>query len=269
MTSQDIGAAVATAGRPASGVTRPTVTLLSLAALAWAGSTAYARHMGNGAGTMGLTFGEFLAMWASMMAAMMLPAVAPVVAVYERTITTNRTVRLSRFVAGYLLVWASAGIPVYGALRVVDRVVGDSDTIMRNVAVGVLVAAGLYQLTPFKSRYLGACRSPLPQFSRGGKVNCGEGSDLKVGVQHGGRCLACSWALMALFIAFGAMNLWAMIALAAVVAGERVLPRGDIVGRWAAAACLILAVLVLASPPAANVLVPSPDSMPNMNMTRM
>ena len=259
--------AAAPVGRPALRVTRSTVTLLALAALAWAGSVPYARRMGNSLGSMGMAFGPFVAMWASMMTAMMLPAVAPVASVYTRTITTNRVVRVSLFVGGYLLVWASVGIPVYGVLRVVDHVVGDSDTIMRNIAVGLLVATGLYQLSPLKSRFVSRCRSPLAQLSSYDNLKGGPLCDLKIGLQHGVSCLACSWALMALFIAFGVMNLWAMVALAGVVAGERLLPRGGLVARWAGATCLLLAALVLASPRATDALVPSASSTSNMNMT--
>jgi predicted metal-binding membrane protein len=68
-------------------------------------------------------------------------------------------------------------------------------------------------------------------------------------------------------VAFGVMNVWAMVALAAVVVAERVLPRGEVVGRWAGAACLLLAILVLSSPSAANAVVPATTSMSNPTMT--
>ena len=248
-------------------VSRSTVALLSLAALAWAGCGAYARHMGNGSGSMGMALGVFLAMWATMMAAMMLPALAAVASVHVRTSATNRAVRLSLFVGGYLLVWSAVGIPAYAVLRVVDHVVGDSDRIMRNIAVGILIAAGLYQLSTLKSRCLDRCRQPRPQLSRDDNVEAGPLRDLKVGSQHGVSCLACSSALMALFIAFGVMSMWAMVALATAIAGERLLRRGEVV-RWAAAAvCLLLGALVSTSPRAAEALVPSTSWMSNMTMS--
>ena len=97
---------------------------------------------------------------------MMLPAVAPVASAYAPSVTSRRTVRLSLLVAGYLLVWGAVGIPLYTALRIVDHVVGDSHTITRHIAVGILTAAGLYQLSPLKSRRLGRCRSAVAQLSR-------------------------------------------------------------------------------------------------------
>ncbi len=259
MTAPALGAA-----RPSFRLTPTPVALIALAALAWVGVIAYARDLGNGPGSMGMPLGQFLPMWAVMMTAMMLPAVAPVASLYSRTITSERTSerrserapRLSLFVAGYLIAWAAAGIPAYALLRVVDHVAGDSDTAMRAIAAVTLAAAGLYQLTPLESRCLHHCRSPLAQLLHYGNVK-GPLRDLKVALHHAGYCLACCWALMALFIAFGVMNVWAMLGLAAIVVGEKVLRRGEAIGRYAGVAFLVLSVLVLASPSVANALVPS------------
>jgi predicted metal-binding membrane protein len=261
----DISAPAARVDRPAWR-TGSTITLLALAALAWAGSVAYARHLGNGPGTMGMALGAFLAMWAAMMTAMMAPAVAPVATAYARTIPSNRAARLALFVAGYLLVWAAVGIPVYGTLRIVDHLVTDSHVTTRNIAAVVLVVAGAYQLSPLKARSLGRCRSELAQLSGDDNITGSPARDLTRGLHYGLSCLACSWALMALLIAFGVMSVWAMVALAAVVVGERVLPRGQVVGQWAGAACLPLALLVLSSPSTANAVVPRTSSNSNMTM---
>ena len=91
-------APAAPAGRPALQLTPQNAAMLAIAALAWAGVITYALDMGNGAGTMGLSFAEFLPMWALMMVAMMLPAVAPVASLYQRTITSDRGWRLALFV---------------------------------------------------------------------------------------------------------------------------------------------------------------------------
>jgi predicted metal-binding membrane protein len=259
-------APTAPAERPTLRLTPSTVALLALAALAWAGVIAYARDMGNGAGSMGIPLAEFTAMWALMMTAMMAPAVAPVASLYARTITSQRAARLALFIVGYLFVWALSGIPAYAVLRLVDHAGGNGNTTMRNIAVGVLAAAGAYQLSPLKARCLRHCRSPLAQLLHYGNVK-GRMRDLKVALHHAGYCLGCCWALMALFIAFGVMNLWAMLGLAAVVLGEKVLPRGEAIGRLAGGACVVLAVLVLASPRVANTVVPSMN--PGMKSTPM
>jgi predicted metal-binding membrane protein len=251
-----VTAEVAPAERPSIRLTPSTVTLLAIALLAWAGVIAYWRSMGNGAGTMGMPLGEFLPMWGVMMAAMMLPAVAPVASLYVLTIKSDKAKRVSLFVAGYLLAWTVAGIPFYAVLRWIDHVGGDSDTTLRNIAVVALVAAGVYQLTPLKTRCLRHCRSPLGQLLHYGNVK-GRFRDLKVAAHHAGFCLACCWGLMVLFFAFGVMSVWAMIGLATVVVGEKVLRQGELLGRVAGVVFLVLALLVLVSPRVADALVPS------------
>lgn len=251
---------------PAAPLVRPTlrltpygVAMLGVAALAWAGVVAYARHMGNGVGTMGLSLVEFVPMWSLMMTAMMLPAVSPVASLYLRTINANRAQRLTMFVGGYLLVWSVVGIPAYVALRVVDHHLTDSDVGMRILAAVLLAAAGLYQLTPLKGVCLRHCRSPLGQLLRYGNVK-GRARDLKVALHHAAFCLGCCWALMTLFVAFGVMNVWAMLGLAAIVVSEKVLRQGEAIGRLAGAAFLVVALSVAASPRVADAVVPSMPS---------
>ena len=72
---------------------------------------------------------------------------------------------------------------------------------------------------------------------------------------------------MALFIAFGVMNIWVMLALTAVVVSEKVLRRGEQIGRLAGLGFLAIALLIVASPTVADRLVPSStasDSMTEM-----
>ena len=217
---------------------------------------------------MAMSLVELFVMWTAMMAAMMLPAVAPVASLYARTITSDRPGRLALFVAGYLIAWTTAGIPAFYALRLVDHYAGDSDAAMRTMAVVVLVATGLYQLSPLKSRCLRHCRSPIAQLLHYGNVK-GPLRDLKVSLHHAAYCLGCCWALMALFLAFGVMNVWAMLGLALVVVGEKVLPRGEIVGRVAGGAFLAVAALVLVSTSAAEALVPGAGVSPDGTMMEM
>jgi len=47
-----------------------------------------------------------------------------------------------------------------------------------------------------------------------------------MGVEHGGWCVGCSWALMAALLALGVMSLTWMALMAVLIAAERVLPRG-------------------------------------------
>lgn len=249
-------ASVAPVERPVLRLTRESIVMLGVAALAWAGVIAYARDMGNGVGTMGTSLLEFMGMWSLMMTAMMLPAVAPVASLYLRTIVSDRPRRLGLFVGGYLTVWASAGIPAYIALRFVDDRVAASTATMRTISVVVLGAAGVYQLTPLKAVCLRHCRSPLGQLLHYGNVK-GPGKDLKVALHHAGFCLGCCWALMALFLAFGVMNLWAMLGLAVIVFSEKLLPHGETIGRMVGVVFVVLALLVATSMRVADAVVPS------------
>lgn len=260
-----MSAPVAPADRPTLRWTPATFVMLAVAALAWAGVIAYARDMGNGAGTMGLSLREFIPMWGGMMTAMMLPAVAPVATLYARTIRTNRGARLTLFVAGYLAVWALAGVPAYYVLRVVDHFAADSDTALRNIAVITLLTTGVYQLTPLKSRCLRHCRSPISQLLHYGNMK-GRLRDLKVALHHAAYCLGCCWALMALFVAFGVMNVWLMIGLAAMVLAEKVLPSGELIGRLAGVVFVVLGGLVLLSPSVADAVIPSMETMDDQPM---
>lgn len=235
--------------------------MVGVAALAWAGVIAYARDTGNGIGTMGMPLVEFVSMWSLMMTAMMLPAVGPVASLYLRTINSNRIHRLSLFVGGYLIVWSAVGVPVYLALRVVDDHISDAGSTIRAVAVALLAIAGLYQLTPLKAVCLRHCRSPLGQLLRYGEAK-GRGRDLKVAVHHAGFCLGCCWPFMALFVAFGVMNVWAMLGLAAVVVSEKLSRHGETIGRVAGAAFIVLALFVAVSPQVAEAAVPSIPSGP-------
>ena len=181
--------------------------------------------MGNGPGTMGLGLAGFIAVWTAMMAAMMLPAVAPVGALYLRTIRARATgwarlVRTGAFLAGYIAVWAAVGILAYLAALGAERLVEDAPTAGRWAAAGIVLAAGIYQLTPLKDACLAHCRSPLGLLLHVGNYR-GPLRDIRAGVYHGGYCVGCCWALFAILIAVGIMNLAWMAALALVILLEK------------------------------------------------
>ena len=67
---------------------------------------------------------------------------------------------------------------------------------------------------------------------------------LIMGLRHGIYCVGCCWFLMALLFVAGVMNLLWIAAIAAFVLVEKVVPRGDLVGR-VAGGVLVLAGLVM------------------------
>jgi predicted metal-binding membrane protein len=213
---------------------------------------------------MGLGIGTFLAVWSLMMAAMMLPSVTPFASLYTRTFTDNRGTRLLTLAVGYLLIWSLAALPAYGLAWLADRAVGGHPALSTALAVMIFAACGIYQLTPLKDRCLARCRSPLGFVFRFGSFR-GRSKDLRVGLYHGTFCLACCWGLMALLIAFGLMNLAAMIVLAGVVVVEKTGPWGRRLSQFLGIVALALAIAVIFDPHLApGLMTHSSENMGNM-----
>ena len=201
------------------------MALLAAAALAWALTVRFASGMPAGPGTMGLDLPAFLALWALMMAAMMLPSVAPFASLYARTLRARSTGRIRvlrslSLLTGYLAAWVLFGLIGYVAAWAGGRLATQAPNLAAWIGAGVLAAAGLYQLTPLKSRCLSRCRSPLGfllQFGgRSGRLR-----DLRVGLHHGAYCVGCCSGLMVVLVAVGTMNLAWMAALAGTVLLEK------------------------------------------------
>ena len=237
-----------TSARPAPHLraTPQAAVVLLAAAGAWALTVNRALDMGTGVGTMGLSVAAFLVMWALMMTAMMLPAVAPLASLYVRTFTDRPWRRILAFAGGYLVAWSAAGVPLFLLARVADHADADA-TWPRIVAAVIFATAGAWQFTGAKDRCLGHCRSPIGLLLHYGNYK-GRTRDLRVGLHHAAYCLGCCWALMVLFVAFGVMNLFAMVGLAAVVLAEKQWSRGEQLARVAGVALLALAVIVLFAP---------------------
>ena len=231
--------------RPRPGLAaREVAVLLVLAAGAWAATVTIARGMSGMTGTMGLGLAAFVAVWTLMMAAMMLPSVAPTAALYAKTVQSRRTVRLAGMVAGYLAVWAVAGLPAYGLAWMTGSLTGQHPSVAHVLAIVTFAVVGAYQLSPLKDRCLAHCRSPLALLLHYGSYR-GRSRDLRVGLHHGGYCLGCCWGLMVILIAVGVMNLVAMVGLAALVLVEKTWRWGVVAGRIAGVALLALAVAAI------------------------
>ncbi len=237
-------------------LTPPASPLLLAAAAGWVGVVVVARHMGPMPGTMGLGMGSFVAVWALMMAAMMLPSVTPFASLYSRTFTDRRARRLGTLALGYLLIWTLAAVPAFGLAWLADRTLAGHPTEATALAVAIFAACGIYQLTPVKDRCLARCRSPLGFVFKFG-AHRGRFRDLRAGLYHGAFCLACCWGLMALLVAFGLMNLAAMIVLAAIVLVEKAGPWERRASRFFGVAALLMAVAVAFDPHLAPGLVPA------------
>ena len=160
--------------------------LLLVAAGAWAGTVLLARGMAGMTGTMGLSLAVFVPVWTLMMAAMMLPSVTPTASRYARSVSGRRTARIAGLAAGYLAVWAAAGIPAFGLAWLAGWVTGRHPGAAHVFAVAAIAACGAYQLSAPKDRCLTHCRAPLTVSRPGGWAR-----DLGAGVRHGAYCLGC------------------------------------------------------------------------------
>lgn len=233
----------------------PSVLLL-LAAAGWWWSARMAADM-ESMGSMGsmssagasMSFAAFVAAWVAMMAAMMFPAISPVVRLYARAAEKGGVAPVAFFVAGYLVVWSAVGIPAYFAWQELAAPLDRGDVWVGRLAGATLLVAAIYQLTPLKSMCLRHCRSPISFFLRHAGTNVGTPSRaVRLGATHGTFCLGCCWALMAVLVAVGTMNLAWMVALTVVIFVEKVAPRGERFAVGVAAALAVLAVVLLVDP---------------------
>lgn len=206
---------------------------------------------GSGAATAA-TLGLF-AMWAAMMVGMMLPAVLPNVLLFSAMARQRREhgrapLSVSGFVGGYLLVWI--GFSLLAALlqtRLHDALLPlTSQSRSAAIAAGLLLfVTGLYQWTRFKVACLAHCRSPLGHFTAHWQE--GPGGALRMGMGHGLLCLGCCWLLMGLLFVGGVMNAWWIGGLGLLVLLEKLVPRGDLLGRVAGAGLAVWGLLLIVS----------------------
>jgi predicted metal-binding membrane protein len=189
----------------------------------------------------------FVVAWAVMMTAMMLPSALPMIALYAATQrsagATAKGVPVAVFTLVYLALWAAVGAPVYLASVVAGAL---APAVVPYGLALVLLAAGVYQLSPLKQVCLRACRSPLGFLL--GRWRAGYRGSLALGWAHALYCLGCCWALMVVLVAAGAMGLAWVLLVTAVVAAEKLVPRGEWVARAAGGALVLLGVAVALRP---------------------
>jgi len=193
--------------------------LVALSALGWAWSLQIA-----GAGHHGLPLWGRVLMWTTMMVGMMVPPEVPTLVRVAQEGSGGRwraAWSAATLLGGYLGVWALASV----ALAMLDARLGawglmTHDMASRSVALNVIVlgAAGLAQLSPWKSACLERCRS----FPRG--LPDGAALPLGSGVRHGVASVSSCGVLMLVLLVVGAMNWMAMLLLTALLVAERLAP---------------------------------------------
>jgi predicted metal-binding membrane protein len=110
---------------------------------------------------------------------------------------------------------------------------------------GLLAVAGLYQFSALKNLCLTRCRSPLAFFLAHWRE--GTRGAVYLGLRHGAHCVGCCWALMALMLAAGTINLAWTAALTVLMLAEKVLPGGLLIGRVVGAGLILWGAALLVS----------------------
>ena len=191
---------------------------LGLAAASWVVAVRQMNGMDMGAATQLGSFAFFIALWVAMMAAMMLPGAAPAVL---RSAHARGARTVPQFVGSYLAVWTLVGVAVYALYQPHG-----------SLAAGVLViAAGIYELSPLKQHFRRLCRESA-------------GS----GFEFGLCCVGSSIGLMLMLVALSVMSITWMAVVAALVLAQKLLPAKAAIDVPLALAIVGLGILIVTAP---------------------
>ncbi|HEY5693890.1 MAG TPA: DUF2182 domain-containing protein [Gaiellaceae bacterium] len=234
----------------AAGTQRGLVAVLvALAAASWWSMSARMEGMDAGPWTALGTLGWFLGVWIVMMAAMMLPSAIPTVALYVTLARERAGLGALLFVAGYLAVWAAAGLAAFGVAAVGGRLAGGAlawDHAGRWAAGATLLLAAAYQVTSLKDACLAKCRAPFALLL--GSWRPGVLGGFRLGLWSGTWCAGCCWALMASLFALGVMSIAWTALVAGLVAFEKILPWRRVATTVTTALLVALGLLLLTAP---------------------
>jgi predicted metal-binding membrane protein len=208
---------------------------LGAAAACWVIAIDQMRGMDMGVATRLGSFAFFTASWAAMMAAMMLPGAVP--AVLRRTRASGRVLAAPLFAGSYIAIWVIVGIAVYAFYRPHGTV----------VAGVVVIAAGIYEVTPIKRHF---------------RLQCHEKA--RTGLLFGLDCVGSSIGLMAILVVVGVMSVPWMAVIAVVVVAQKLLPAKVIIDVPLAIAIVGLGIVVLAAPSTVPGLMPPTRHIPMM-----
>jgi len=248
-------------------------TLLVLSAACWAlivwqWYTADGTDMGL---TMGMAAPLFLALWVAMMVAMMFPTAAPMILLFAR-IQKGKSARAQAsvppwiFVGAYLAVWVAFGVAANATAIGAERLAGRSIWLLNaapRIGGGMLIAAGLYQLSPLKDVCLSKCRTPM-QFVLTSWRD-GHAGAWRMGIEHGVYCLGCCWMLFVILFPLGIMNVAAMALITLLIFAEKSSPLSRAAVMLAAVGLIAYGAFILFVPDA----LPTAMSTTKMSTTNM
>jgi len=190
-------------------------------------------------------------MWSVMMIGMMSASAAPVFFLFAAT-HARRNEHAVRFAVpmfglGYLAIWlgfSAAAALAQSALHQAALLSPAMTMVSSRLSGAILIAAGLYQLTPAKSACLRHCQSPLGFLLS----NWSEGTSgaARMGLRHGLYCLGCCWAGMAVLFVVGVMNLVWVALLTVFILLERFGRAGLVVARVGGLVLVVAGVYLVA-----------------------
>jgi predicted metal-binding membrane protein len=152
--------------------------------------------------------------WLVMVAAMMLPGALPAareLALGGRWSRRQRTTAL--FLGGYVGVWAAFGTVAHVVAGLAGRGLGIGSAV---VLPGLLAAAALWQLSPWKWRAVRACHLLRPLPPRGVRADA---ACAGAALRYGRWCVVSCWPVMAAMAA--SPSPWLMVLLTVLVTAEK------------------------------------------------
>jgi predicted metal-binding membrane protein len=181
---------------------------------------------------------SFLLMWLAMMVAMMMPS-----ALQMFLKTRRQWLSLCYMAFGYFTIWSITGLGIYMLGVEFNNATMRSEFLSRAVPLlsgASLIAAGMLQFTRWKMMHLSRCRSP---FGCAGSCPQDETS-FRLGCKQGVACCICCSSLMATQLVLGIMNPLVMVVVAIVIAGEKLLPRPEVIARFAGITAILAGIIM-------------------------
>jgi predicted metal-binding membrane protein len=166
-------------------------------------------------------------MWGAMTLAMMLPTAAPMIFTYAEIADTaaakgERIVSPFVLTAGYTAIWFGfAAVATVAQIALTQLTL--LDTGMRSASGlfsgAIFFVAGVYQFSALKNACLTQCQRPTPFFVANWETT--PRGVFRLGLRQGLLCLGCCWAMMAVMLAVGVMNVIWMAGLGIVMTIEK------------------------------------------------
>lgn len=234
----------------------PWLIVFTCAILAWIPILQQALPMLSSAtpmfGSMGLTLGPFLWFWTLMMIAMMFPALAPTLGARYQPIRWQMGIASAflhtlLFLSGYLAIWTLFGIPVFLLAQLGEQWMLFAPPWGLALGLGILLLAGVYQMTPLEKRFLRHCNPSCCEALRHSSARP-LSAQWREGLAHGIFCVACCGCLMLVMVAVGLMNLPWMVLLTIVIFLEKTWDQGVRLSFFVGFSLLIFTMLAFAEP---------------------